>query len=1612
MRSDKNSASAKAETANSSPKSAKKGPKFPVAAIGASAGGLEAIKLFLQNLPDNTGIAFVIVQHLSPHYKSILPALLEKETNMKVHQVEDKMPLKPNEIYVIPPNNYMNIVDGYLTLFPREDKKGIFLPIDFFFKHLAEIYKNKAIGILLSGTGSDGTEGFKDIKAEGGITFAQDSSAAFSGMPRSAIDSGFVDFILPVGNIAGELEDFLKHPYTSLSEADMETADEKELRRILIILLNQKGTDFSLYKQTTVNRRILRRMALNHKKKLSEYTDILRQDGKEVEQLYQDLLINVTNFFRDPSVFLALRKKVLPEIFKDRKAGDPVRIWISGCATGEEAYSFAITLYEFISENGLNFPFQIFATDLNPVAIEKARLGMYAPGSFEKVSPDLLKKYFVPVEGHFQVIKSLRDACIFATHNMLTDPPFSRMDIVSCQNVLIYFENPLQQKVLKMFHYALKSHGFLFLGKSETIGNNTDLFAQAEKEQKIYTKKRGGGHFDLDFSIPASKVYRQSFKEPKTLSKEKATEVDIERITDNLLLAQYVPASVVVNSDLLIQRFHGDTSRFLQPSNGKASLHLLKMLREDLVLELRSLIFKAKKEKSLTEKNGVPLLLNQKTELIDLEVIPLNVSSSEPYFLILFKQSAQRKIAKEDGKPVQHKKEQENERISLLEHELRGYKEQVNTMSEEFEATREELQSANEEVLSSNEELQSINEELETSKEELQSTNEELSTMNEELQIRNNELKEAFEYREAIVQTIREPLIVLTPELRINSANKAFYIHFQQKPEETEGFFVYEMRNGNWNIPMLKDQLVDIISKDKSFENFEVRHKFPEIGERIVLFSALRMRYNKNQQDRILLVIEDITKRRQAENQLVETVKLNTNILNSISDIFISVNNNWNISYINPKGESFTGKTSKEIVGNNLWEVLINYLDTEFHKNLVLAMKTKSFTQFEYYDEREKEWYHFRLYPSNDALSIYGSRVTGQKRAQQQLEESKKRYELFISQSSEGIWRFEMKKPVSTDLPVDEQMKEFFENAYVAECNDSMAKMFGLKKAKELEGSGLKEVLQQNPHNNHLFAQFIQLGYRISEAENTFEQNGQVSHFLNNLVGIVNNSKVVSIWGTKQDITSKKLVEETLLKTRQQLNFALAAGSVGTYVWNFKTGKIHWTKVQESLYGIKEFSFKGTLEDWMSFIHPDDAVATRKAIDEALEKQKELSVEFRIYWPDRSLHWILSRASTTYDNKGKPVEMTGVNIDISERKFQEQLVQENEERFKALVQNSFDVITVFTYEGTITYQSESIERVLGYSAKERLGANLFEDTLVHPEDREEERKLFEKCIQQAYNYFQAEFRMKHKDGTYRVMEVGCINLLQNSSIHGIIKNYRDITERKALDKQKEEFIGVASHELKTPVTSIKAYAQILYDTMLERKDNVSADLLLRMDHQIDRLTSLIKDLLDVTKITEGQLVLKRQEYDLNKLVNEVADDLQMTTKRHTIVRELGEVKPMRGDRERTAQVIVNLLSNAIKYSPSADKIVITTAGDEEGVTVCVKDFGIGISKEMQKKLFKRFFRVTDETTSTFPGLGLGLFIATEIVRKQKGRIWVESAPNKGSTFCFTLPYSFDVRNGI
>lgn len=908
---------------------------FPVVAIGASSGGLHALNDLLENLPADLGMVYIVIQHLSPTHESILPELLSRKTKMEVHTVENGMHIKPDNVYVIPPNTYMSIVDSKLTLSERVKEKGVYHSIDFFLKALGPVYQAKAVAVILSGSGTDGMLGVQEIKAHGGITFAQDETAEFSGMPKAASDSGFTDFVLPCKRIAQEITAIVKNPQGILTMNELAEANEAALKKIHALLNNKKDVDFGFYKKTTVNRRILRRMTLNKFNNLTDYTKFLRENNHEIELLYKDLLINVTSFFRDAAVYDALSKKIFPALFKNRKNNDMIRIWTPACANGEEAYSLAICLFDYLKEKAISTPIQIFGTDLNEAAIDKARTAVYGKSVLEHVSPQRLERYFVKTDGHYQIIKPIRDVCIFAIHNLIKDPPFSRMDVISCQNVMIYLETNPQKKILQAFHYSIKPAGYLLLGKSESIGNSTELFTQTDKDLKIYSKKEvpQGNHL-FDFSIKRS---FNSLSDSNGTNAEQVADIDIEKETDKLLLSRYVPASVVINKDLQILHFHGDTSNYLQPSPGKASFHLLKMVKEELIIELKNLINRAKQEGMPVRKDGVHLSINNSEREISIEIVPIHSPVKDFYYLVLFREvivlpaTEGQALVNNNGKS----KGSKDERISKLEQQLAEARDYMRTMSEEFEATREELQSSNEEVLSSNEELQSINEELETSKEELQSTNEELTTINDEMNQRNNELREANNYSTAIIETMNEPLLVLGSDMRIRTANKAFYDLFKTNIDNTEGQYFFNIENGFWNSSSLKSSLEEIAFKGERFKDIQLTKVFPGLGEKTFLFNAMRMDKEDKNKHRILLVVQDITTMYKAQQELKEREERFRLLLQNAFDIMTIYSKEGDIIYQSETLEKTLGYPVQDTLNKNIFQLgIVHADDVDLNKNL------------------------------------------------------------------------------------------------------------------------------------------------------------------------------------------------------------------------------------------------------------------------------------------------------------------------------------------------------------------------------------------------------------------------------------------------------------------------------------------------------------------------------------------------------------------------------------------------------------------------------------------------------------------------------------------------------
>lgn len=744
---------------------------FPLVGVGASAGGMEAFVAFLQELPLDSGLAFVLVQHLDPTHPSRLSEALQRVTALPVEEIRDGTRVSPNHVYVMPSDADVSVVNGVLRLFPRSlDVRHPHLPIDFFFRSLALDKGPQAFGVVLSGTGADGAEGLRAVKAEGGVCFAQaPNTAKFSGMPDAAISTGVVDFALPIQGLVAALLQAAKHPFVHGAEggAFLAAADEAELGEVFALLRSQVGIDFRAYKRASVKRRLTRRIVLHRLGSLAEYVARLRNDPVEVQGLRDDLLIQVTSFFRDPDVFDALKRHVFPKILEQRREGGVIRIWTAGCATGEEAYSVVICLLEFLAEEKTwEVPIQLFGTDVSGLAIEKARAGWYSDAIVREIEPTRLARYFTKVEGGgYRISKTVRDRCAFVKHDLTADPPFSKLDLVTCRNVLIYFDQELQRRVMSTLQFALRDPGFLLLGHAENIVDGNAMFSVVSKQDKIFQAVPNRTALKLG---PA----RGAVKDAAIVVERRgrtATIADAVKRMESLLLDRYAPAGVIVNARMEIVHFQGRTGPYLEPTPGQPQHDLLKMARKGLVADLRIAIAQAGRESAQVRRVGALLGAGGATEQCEIVVIPLlSPESTEGLFGVLF--GALDSPVKTEPVPYGPTFAGNPEArlyVEKLEDELRTTKDYLHTIIDEHERTNEELLAANEELVSSNEELQSLNEEMETAKEELQSTNEELSTLNEELHARNNELDSANSDLVNILGSVEIPLVIVDSMRRI-----------------------------------------------------------------------------------------------------------------------------------------------------------------------------------------------------------------------------------------------------------------------------------------------------------------------------------------------------------------------------------------------------------------------------------------------------------------------------------------------------------------------------------------------------------------------------------------------------------------------------------------------------------------------------------------------------------------------------------------------------------------------------------------------------------------------------------------------------------------------------
>lgn len=746
---------------------------FPIVGIGGSAGGVEAYIELFEHLPSSTGMAFVIVPHLSADQRSYLPEILARHTRMEIAIIENGMRPEPDHVYILPPNARVSLQNGAFHLEVRPGE-GTHRPIDFFFRSLASEQGNFGIGVVLSGMDADGSVGLKTIKSESGISIVQSpESARFPDMPRSSISADHVDMVLPPDRIARYLAQlgtrFGAPALRGLEEGVAPREEQQHFGRILKLLRGVSGVDFRQYKPDTLQRRIARRMLMLRVDTLADYASFLQGDNKELHELHEDVLINVTRFFRDPEAFDALKNVVFSHIFEDWPPEHQLRVWVPGCSSGEEVYSIAMCLLEFLTGNTGEPPIQIFGTDASELSIQKARAGLYPEAITNEVSPERLRRFFIKTEKGYQVAKRIRDLCIFARQNLCNDPPFSRLDLISCRNVLIYFGPQLQEQLIPTFHYALRQDGFLFLGASETIREFTDLFRLTDRKNRIYSKI-GTTPRNAFLDLVPRGFPELSAETVNVAASDTWGDLDIQRTADRLVLARYAPPGVVINEKLEILQSRGHTGPFLEMGQGTASLQLTRMMRESIASQVISAVKQAIERDLPVQVERLQVRDGDQIYETTLEVLPLHTAHARTrYFLVLF---VPRSRGPEDISipeiSSQELSEYEKDRaIAQLRHDLSSTKLYLQSLLEERDARNQELISANEEIQSANEELQSTNEELETTKEELQSSNEELQTVNDELQNRNAALTQTSNDLQNLLNSVNLPMLMLNNEFSI-----------------------------------------------------------------------------------------------------------------------------------------------------------------------------------------------------------------------------------------------------------------------------------------------------------------------------------------------------------------------------------------------------------------------------------------------------------------------------------------------------------------------------------------------------------------------------------------------------------------------------------------------------------------------------------------------------------------------------------------------------------------------------------------------------------------------------------------------------------------------------
>lgn len=1600
----------------------------------------ELLRQFLNILPERSGIAWLFMHHPAVGAEGFSKDVLRPETDIPVHEFDDQAILMPDNIYLVPADKWVVVKNNELALMPQDASEGS-IAVDVFFKSLAEVYGAATMAIVLSGSATDRLMGLKAIKASGGVTFLE-SSMVPEVKRQTAEDvtaSGAIDFILPVDALVHKVMDLRRAANPLLEEDNYIELNDEVYKQVLSILQARRGTDFTYYKQSTIRRRILRRMAL-HKQEMAEgYLALLDDNKTEQDALYQDLLIPVTSFFRDPRSFEDLCDNVFKMLVKNKSHEKPVRIWVAGCSTGEEAYSIAICLKEYLDErinllkkDAVLIKAQVFATDISEPAISKARSGLYSKGELEGVSEDRLHKFFIQYNGGYQVKKPIRDMCVFANHDLITDPPFARIDLISCRNVLIYMEPYLQKKILATFHYALREDSFLMLGKSETTGSSSELFTTFDKQNKIYMKKDMPSRF---MPIKKQRV-EPTPADMDTTMKSESSRPDFQKTADDIILAKYAPAGVVINEQMDIVHFRGSTGVYLQPAPGKPSLNLLKMARPGLAFELRNILHKARSGREPAVKENIPVIVNDQQQLVTVEAITL-ANTIEPHYLILFHSvGSQPNGTERTGKstkesPGKLKPDPRDQRIQQLEQELAHLRDDMRSVTEEMEASNEEMQSTNEELLSSSEELQSLNEELETTNAELQSANEELLLLNQQLVERNEQLNQARLYAEAIITTIREPLVILNRNLRLVGGNNAFYRTFGSSEKETTGKLFFEINNYQWNLPVLRASLEKALPENGRLDDIEFKHQFEGLGERTLVINAREIESDSTFEKLYLLAIQDITDSRYTK-ALIQSENRFRSLIEALPQIVWITSPGGRVEYVNDLWCEYTGIQANGL-GHEKWDQRIHPADREdATRQWQQALKTGEPVTIEYRlrgADNSYKWFLFKSVPIHSAdgkiVKWIGTstNIDDQKNVEAIIKESEERLRLSVESTGIGFWDY---FPETGKLIWSDRCRELFGLANGVPVNFDIF-LEGLHPDDRAQVNSVLEGALNGTDQGSFELECRTVAFDTGQLR-WIRAAGQAYFDLE--------KKATRFVGIMQDITNEKQIEQTLKDSEEY--FRKMSDNTPVIMW------VTDTDGSCTYFNKRWYDFTGQTEQealgfgWLQAVHTDDLARTGDGFLQMSARRIPMNMEYRLRSKDGSYRWVLDSGLPRFDLLGNFVGYVGAMVDIDARKLAEQTLMESEKRFRNVADTAPVMIWTSGPNKACDFFNKGWLDFTGRRMEDELGFKWLDS--VHPDDREKCEDSYNSSFD-ARRSFRMEYRLRRYDGEYRwVSNAGTPRFLTDGAFAGyagasveiheqklsrgelekiIEKRTHDLkyanAELKLTNQNLEQFAYVASHDLQEPLRKIQTFVELLREKSKHLLTAETKTYMERIGTSADRMKTLISDLLTFSRLSDHEESFIAS--DLGKIVTDVLVDFDLLISQKNASIHTGKLPVIEAIPMQMHQLFYNLINNALKFSrPHVPPEISISSKELSGqelalysnlnqqlryYEIIVSDNGIGFSEQYADVIFTIFQRLHGR--SQYEGTGIGLALCRKIMNNHQGEIFANGIENHGARFHVILP---------